>query len=260
MTTTSLSRPTIKWSAWRRTWWAHPELTLAGVALLAGMSVVGYHTGAAISPPAYMDMTHDGMETHSATPGFLQSVVLWVVMATAMMLPTALVEARFIALNGKWSRRQRGPVLFAAAYLTVWSAVGVVVFAAIWCLGPETTSLWALSAMLAVAAGWESTRWKRYLLRGCHRLRAIPPTSWKADRACVAQGMRNGFTCVGACGPMMISMAVAPHEAAICLMIPLAGAIGIEKLLTRGVRYIRYVAAGLAGAALVVLGIACLAA
>ena len=35
MTTTSLSRPTIKWSAWRRTWWAHPELTLAGVALLA---------------------------------------------------------------------------------------------------------------------------------------------------------------------------------------------------------------------------------
>jgi predicted metal-binding membrane protein len=260
MTTTSLSPPTIQGSAWRRTWWAHPELTLAGVALLAWVAVVGYHAGIAISPSAHMDMTHHGMETHSATPGFLQSVVLWIVMATAMMLPTALVEARFIALNGKWSRRQRGPALFAAAYLTVWSAAGVVVFAAIWSLGPETTSLWALSAMLAAAAGWESTRWKRHLLRGCHRLRAIPPRSWKADRACVAEGMRNGFTCVGACGPMMISMAVAPHEAAIWLMIPLAGAIGIEKFLAKGVRYIRYVAAGLAGAALVVLGIACLAA
>ena len=58
---------------------------------------------------------------------------------------------------------------------------------------------------------------------------------------------------------MMVSMAVAPHQAAIWLMIPLAGAIGIEKLLTRGVLYIRYVAAGLAVAALVVLGIALVA-
>jgi predicted metal-binding membrane protein len=91
-------------------------LTLAGVALLAWVGVVGYHAAAAISSPAQMDMTHDGMETHSATPGFLESVVLWIVMATAMMLPTALVEARFIALNGKWSRRQRGPALFAATY------------------------------------------------------------------------------------------------------------------------------------------------
>jgi predicted metal-binding membrane protein len=181
-------------------------------------------------------------------------------MATAMMLPTALVEARFIALNGKWSRRQRGPALFAATYLTVWSAAGVVVFAVIWSLGPQTTSLWALSAVLAAAAGWESTRWKRHLLRGCHRLQAIPPTSWQADRACVVEGMRNGLTCVGACGPMMVSMAVAPHQAAIWLVIPLAGAIGIEKLLTKGVRYIRYVAAGLAVAAVGILGIACLAA
>jgi predicted metal-binding membrane protein len=72
--------------------------------------------------------------------------------------------------------------------------------------------------------------------------------------------MRNGLTCVGACGPMMVSMAVAPHQAAIWLVIPLAGAIGIEKLLTKGVRYIRYVAAGLAVAAVGILGIACLAA
>ena len=257
MTATSLSRPTTRRrSAWQRTWWAHPELTLAGVAVLAWVGVVGYHAVAATSPPAHMDMTHHGMGTHSATPGFLQSAVLWIVMATAMMLPTALVEARFIALNGKWNRRQRGQVLFAAAYLTVWSAAGVVMFAATWSLSPDITSLWALSAAFAVAAAWELTRWKRHLLLGCHRLRAIPPTSRRADRACVAEGLRNGLTCVGACGPMMASMVVAPHEGAVWLMIPLAGAIGVEKLLTKGVRYTRHVAAGLAGAALVVFGIA----
>lgn len=226
------------------------------MALLAWVGVVAYHAVAALSPPAHADMAHHGMQTHGAAPGFLQSAALWIVMATAMMVPTALVPARFIALNGTWSRRQRGPLLFAAAYLTVWSAAGVVVFAAIRSLGPDTASLWTLSAVLAAAAGWESTRWKRRLLLGCHWLRAIPPTGRKADRACVAEGVRNGLTCVGACGPMMVSMAVAPHEAAIWLMIPLAGAIGIEKVLTRGVRYTRHVAAGLAVAALVVLGIA----
>jgi predicted metal-binding membrane protein len=107
-----------------------------------------------------------------------------------------------------------------------------------------------------VAAGWESTRWKRHLLIGCHWLRSIPPTGSRADRACVAEGLRNGVTCVGACGPMMVSMAVVPHEAAIWLMIPLAGVIGIEKILTKGFRYVRQVAAGLAVAAVVVLGIA----
>lgn len=257
MTTTPLTRPAIqRRSGWQRTWWAHPELTLAGVALLAWVAVLGYHAVAAMSLPAPPEMAHQGMQTRSTAPGFLQSTVLWIVMATAMMLPTALVEARFIALNGKWSRRQRGPALFAAAYLTVWWAVGVAVSAAIWSLGPEATSLWALSAVLGAAAGWESTRWKRHLLLGCHRLRAIPPTGRKADRACLAEGLRNGVTCVGACGPMMVSMAVVPHGAGIWLMIPLAGVIGIEKILTKGVRYVRYAATGLAVATVAVLGIA----
>ena len=57
-------------------------------------------------------------------PTFLTSVGLWILMAMAMMLPTALPAARSISLNGKWKRRQRGPALFAVGYLAVWSAVG----------------------------------------------------------------------------------------------------------------------------------------
>jgi hypothetical protein len=55
---------------------------------------------------------------------------------------------------------------------------------------------------------------------------------------------------------MMVSMAVVPHHAALLLMIALSSAVGAEKCLTRGAQYIRYVAMGLAVAAVVVLGIA----
>jgi predicted metal-binding membrane protein len=199
---------------------------------------------------------HVAMETHRVATGFLSSVFLWIVMATAMMLPTVLPEARFIALNGKWRRRGRGPTLFVLGYLAVWSAVGLLVYAAVRSIGSETTGLWGLSAVLGVAAVWESTRWKRHFLRRCHRLRTIPPTNPKADRACVTEGIRNGLNCVGACGPMMVSMAVVPHHAALLLMIALSSAVGAEKCLTRGAQYIRYVAMGLAVAAVVVLGIA----
>lgn len=282
---TSGSRPAVAVEGpqrWRRLWWAHPELSLAGVAVAAWAGMVGYHVWSTFSP-AHGDMTHGAAAhdavAHDAVPhdavpheamtghasaGLLLSIALWMVMATAMMLPTVLPAARFIALNGRWTRRQRGPALYAAAYLAVWAAAGAVVYGALWALSTAgisdagAGSLWALGTALAIAAAWELTPWKRHFLRACHRLRSIPPTGGRADRACLDQGVRNGISCLGACGPMMLPMVVAPHALAMWLMIPLTVAICAEKLLTRGVLHIRRVAAGLAGAAGLVLSIAAL--
>ena len=263
-------------SSWRRLWWTHPELSLAAVAAAAWLAVLTVHiaTGpfqaaaqhsSTLMPEQAMPGHHHGTSNpgiaghQSVTSGpgsapiFLLSVGLWVVMATAMMLPTALPAARSISLNGKWKRRQRGPALFAIGYLAVWSAVGILLLSAVWLIGPKATGPLAISGALAIAAAWESTRWKRLYLRACHRLRSLPPDGWRADRASVREGIRNGVWCTGSSGLMMVPMAQAPHSIGLSLMLFLFALVSAEKLLTRAVYHLRLVAAVLAIAAIVLV-------
>ena len=263
-------------STWRRMWWTHPELSLAAVAAAAWLAVLTVHiaTGpfhaaaqhfSTLMPDHDMAGHHHGMpnpgiavhQSVTSDPGsaptFLLSVGLWVLMATAMMLPTALPAARSISLNGKWKRRQRGPALFAVGYLAVWSAVGALLLSAVWLIGPKVTGPLAISVALAVAAAWETTRWKRQCLRSCHRLRSLPPDGWRADRASVREGIRNGVWCTGSSGLMMVPMALTPHSIGLWLMLFLAALVSAEKLLTRAVYHLRLVAAALAIAAIVVV-------
>jgi predicted metal-binding membrane protein len=263
-------------SSWRRMWWTHPELSLAAVAAAAWLTVLTVHAATGPLPIAAEQLStlrpDHGMAGHHRgrfspgiaghqsvmsepgwAPAFLVSVALWVLMATAMMLPTALPQARSISLNGKWKRRQRGPALFAIGYLAVWSAVGVLLLSAAWLIGAKATSPLAISGALAIAAAWESTRWKRLCLRACHRLRSLPPDGWRADRASVREGIRNGAYCTGSCGPLMVPMALAPHSVGLSLMLFLFAVVSLEKLLTSAVDHLRLVAAVLAVAAVIVV-------
>ena len=90
-------------------------------------------------------------------------------------------------------------------------------------------------------------------LRACHRVRSLPPDGWRADRAAVREGIRNGMWCTGSCGPMMLPMALAPHSVGMPLMFFLFAVVSAEKLLTRTVNHLRLVAGGLAMAGIVVL-------
>lgn len=263
-------------SSWRNLWWTHPELSLAAVAAAAWLAVLTVHIApgpfqaaaqhsSTLMPeqamPGHLHGTSiPGVTGHlsvtsgpGSAPTFLLSIGLWVVMATAMMLPTVLPAARSISLNGRWRRRQRGPALFAIGYLAVWSAVGAVLLSVVWLIGPKATGPLAVSAALAVAAAWEVTRWKRLCLRGCHRLRSLPPDGWRADRASVREGIRNGVWCTGSCGPMMAAMALAPHSVGLSLMLLLSAVVSAEKLLTRAVYHLRLFATVLAIAAIVVV-------
>jgi predicted metal-binding membrane protein len=80
----------------------------------------------------------------------------------------------------------------------------------------------------------------------------LPPDGWRADRASVREGIRNGVWCTGSCGPMMVPMALAPHSVGLALMLFLSAVVSAEKLLTRTVNHLRLVAAVLAIAAIVV--------
>jgi predicted metal-binding membrane protein len=173
-------------------------------------------------------------------------------MVVAMMLPTILPAARLIALTGTWKRRQRGPALFALGYLTVWIGVGVLATVTLSQIAPTPHGRWPLAAALVIAALWELTVWKRRFLRACHRHPPVPPSGWKADRACVQRGMRNAVSCLGACWAIMTPMLVADHIHALWLMVPLTAAIVYQKLGTAS-RVVRPVALGLAAAAVVVV-------
>ncbi|MFF0817915.1 DUF2182 domain-containing protein [Rhodococcus sp. NPDC003318] len=240
-------------SARRRLSWDHPELALAGICGCAWLGLMAFHFASAA--PATPHGHHHAAPTQdvaAVSTGIVVSVTFWILMAVATMLPTALPAARTIGLTGMWSRRHRGPALFAAGYLAVWIAAGIpLVVAAAWIVPGDPSPL-LIAAALAVAAAWEITPWKRWCLRGCHRLRSLPPSGRRADHGCVALGVRNGLSCTGACWAMMTPMALAWHAAGLWVMTVVTATVWAEKLLRNGSRHLPMAAATLAASAVLV--------
>jgi predicted metal-binding membrane protein len=189
-------------------------------------------------------VTAERMEGMDAGPGthlggLRWYLGVWVTMMAAMMLPSAAPAATRIA------RLARGGTLrFTVGYLAVWTAFGLVAYA----LFRVVTSLdigWLtwdeggayLAGGVLVAAGvYELTPLKRRFL---HRCRA------PAGRS----GVDYGLDCVGSSIGLMAAL-FALGVMSLLWMAVVAGAIFVEKVLSRGVRLSRLVAV-----ALLVLGI-----
>jgi predicted metal-binding membrane protein len=238
-------------AAWRQTRWRYPEWTLGALAVAAwlAMFTLDARDGAD-------HVSHSGVHLHGAvnpaTPtsyGPHLTMLHWTVMVIAMMVPTILPAARSIALGSRWHRRQRSQALFAMGYLTPWLLVGAAALGALSPLGGSSPR-WILAAALAVAALWELTSTKVRLLQACHRVRPIPPDGWRADTSCLARGLVNAGTCLGACWALMAVMAVGDHVAQMWLMLPMTVIIVAEKFTSRPDRLVRPVAALAAVAAL----------
>ncbi|MDQ3722654.1 MAG: DUF2182 domain-containing protein [Actinomycetota bacterium] len=166
---------------------------------------------------------------HDSTP-LLGAGVGWLLMATAMMLPSALPVARHLATLGLWQRRQRTIALFLGSYLVVWAGFGAVALT-VFAVGGVDTAL-VLPAVLLLAAAWELTPWKWRYVRACRLVAPLPPRGRKADVACCATGLRYGRSCVVACWPVMLAMAAAGHEN-VGLMVLLTIVVTAEKLAAR---------------------------
>jgi predicted metal-binding membrane protein len=235
---------------WRRLRWNHPEWVLAAVATVAWVLIFAM-AGAVGGRSVVSGAGHHGFAVVDHRIPHVMSATHMILMVVAMMLPTILTAARLIALTGTWKRRQRGPALFALGYLTVWAGAGVAATVALRHIVPGLHGRWPLAAALVVAAAWELTVWKPRFLRACHRHPPVPPSGWKADRACVQRGMRNAVSCLGACWAIMTPMLVADHIHALWLMMPLTAAIVYQKVGVAS-RVVRPVALGLAATAVVV--------
>jgi predicted metal-binding membrane protein len=152
------------------------------VALAGTLGIAGACWIVAVRQMSGMDM---GASTELGSFAFF--IAAWVPMMAAMMLPGAVPAVSKVA---RADGHVLGAPVFAAAYLAVWTLIGLAVFVL---YEPHST---AAAGALAIAAGlYELTPLKRRCRRRC--------------RSNVRSGFRFGFYCVGSSiGLMVLFLAV----------------------------------------------------
>jgi predicted metal-binding membrane protein len=163
---------------------------------------------------------------------------VWVVMMAAMMFPSV---SPTVALYARMTRR-RGPsrpLLFAAAYLVVWGAAGVVAYGVfelgVWLVGERLSwdggGRWLAGGVLAIAAVYELTPLKNVCLAKCRSPLGFLLGSWRdGSRGAMFMGGRHAAWCLGCCWALMAAM-FALGVMSLQWMAVVAGLIALEKTL-----------------------------
>jgi len=185
-------------------------------------------------------------------------VVAWLVMMTAMMLPSAmpmLIVARATA-TGSPARRAAHTAAFTSGYLLVWGAIGVVVYLAQRVAAGLAGSMpsvgdawpWIVATVVAGAGLYQFSPLKDACLGQCRSPISFIMTRWRAGiRGGLELGVRHGAYCLGCCWGLMAVLVVA-GAMGLAWVALIALIVFAEKLLPGGRR-----AARLTGAALLVL-------
>ena len=165
---------------------------------------------------------------------------IWVTMMAAMMLPSAAPAAR----GGLARRAPYVPtLLFAAGYLLVWTAFGVVAYAVYRLVGSldiarlawDRDGPYAAGAVIVAAGLYELTPIKRRSLGRCRMARPGNP---------FRSGVEHGRDCVGCSGALMAVLFVLGVMSLVWMAV-LAVVIFAEKVLPAGPRVARVVSVAL---------------
>lgn len=208
------------------------------------------------------DMARGGMRDHAAPamtgmagdPGswaaFATFLAAWAVMMAAMMFPAAapmLLLFHRVAAQRRTAGHGFVPTwVFAAAYLLVWTATGVLTWAIIR-LGNDVAArlddvdraTWApraLGATLVVAGLYQLSPLKRVCLRRCRTPLDFVITNWRDGAGgAVRLGVRHGAYCLGCCWALFAVLVVAGMMN-LAWMLLLTLVIFAEKILPIGER------------------------
>lgn len=165
--------------------------------------------------------------------GFSTTLAMWVLMAGAMMLPTA---APALDLHARLMRRGAGGAwqtgLFALGYLIVWGAAAMPAAGLqFWFDGATSAIPVELRAggLIALAGIYQGTALKRACLDACQSPLSFFLRHWRDGPAgALHLGIRHGVVCVGCCwalmGLMLIAGAMNPMW-----MVLLGAAMTLEK-------------------------------
>lgn len=167
-------------------------------------------------------MPHDTQPPAAWSPHhFAAMALMWIVMMIAMMLPSA---APMLLLHGTISRRQKeqgrhsaSVLLFAVAYIAVWTAFALGATAAQWALAEasllspmmQTTSAALAGALLLAAGIYQWTPLKQSCLRQCRSPLEFLMAHWRPGRwGNFVMGLHHGAYCLGCCWLVMLLLFV----------------------------------------------------
>jgi predicted metal-binding membrane protein len=173
----------------------------------------------------------------------------WVLMITAMMLPTTLpILEMFRRMTSARADRSRLLGLLVAGYLGAWLAFGFAAHGADWTLHALAAQVpwlalngWAVGALLLAAAGlFQFSALKYRCLDQCHAPFAFIAQRWRGQRPmreALALGIAHGAFCIGCCWALMMLM-FAVGTGSVGWMLTLAALMAAEKNLPSG-RWLR---------------------
>jgi predicted metal-binding membrane protein len=185
----------------------------------------------------------EGPGTDPGSLGFYVS--LWIVMMTAMMLPSA--TSMVVTYSTVQRRRrdlgrpaQRGATAaFVGGYLVVWTAFGIVAYALfeflrsldVDALAWSRNGPYAAAAVIAIAAVYQLTPLKDVCLAKCRTPLAFVVGSWRGGRlGALRMGVEHGAWCVGCCWALMATL-FALGLMSLVWMVVITALIALEKLL-----------------------------
>ncbi len=170
----------------------------------------------------------------------LPFLALWVVMMSAMMLPSvapvAVLWTRLISGASAGFGRVTRTSMFLGGYLLVWAAFGAVAFAALTgadrlLTASPAAAKWLGVAIFITAGIYQLTPWKDWCLRRCRSpIGALMYyLGFKGRSRDARVGLHHGATCAGCCWGLMILL-VAVGVMNVAVMAALAVVIFVEKL------------------------------
>ncbi|MFF5969607.1 DUF2182 domain-containing protein [Streptomyces collinus] len=192
-----------------------------------------------------------------ALPLFL---LLWVTMMAAMMLPSmapvALTWVRGIGRRTSGWRRAGRTVEFLGGYLLVWTAFGMLAYAALHLTGDlvgdhPAAGRWIGSVAFLVAGVYQLGPLKNVCLRHCRDPmgQLVRYSGFRQPARDLRVGLHHGAYCVGCCAGLMVVL-IPLGVMNVAAMAGLAIVVFVEKLWSRGP-----LLAGVVGVVLLVLAV-----
>jgi predicted metal-binding membrane protein len=180
------------------------NLILATLLALAGIA-----WAILIWQASIMDEDDMGLTMGMGAPLF---IALWIAMMVAIMFPTAapmILNFARVQANRQAQGRAFVPIwLFVGSYIALWSATGLVAYAAA-ALADQLAddSMWLMDnaariggSLLIVAGLYQLSPLKTVCLSRCRTPMSFILSSWRDGRAgAIQMGLRHGAYCLGCC-------------------------------------------------------------